>query len=192
MPTQILGPSGEVIPSAEIEGVRTQAMLSGPITDYETPYRASSILAQDTAAWRSPLLRRLFGRHPPRLTLARIHDLVRNDPHASAALDKLIGHSWTKGQCAMTHVAFGSFASIWWRLAHFRLAPDSRRRRGLRDQWLRAKNRHVRCSKSPLIRKLEFSASGRSIRTAWSSSAGANDRSATKPFTSSPSLNGSA
>ncbi len=73
---------------------RVGAMLeSGPITDYEAPYHAQSLLSQDVAAWRPPMRSGDFGATIRRdLTLARIQDIVRNDPHASAAIDKLCDH----------------------------------------------------------------------------------------------------
>jgi lambda family phage portal protein len=64
----------------------------GPVlTDYEAPYHAQSVFTQDLAAFRPPLRSGDFGLTIRRdLTLARIQDIVRNDPHVSSALDKLV------------------------------------------------------------------------------------------------------
>lgn len=76
-----------------------KAMLgdAGPIgpavSDYEAPYRAQSLHAQEVAAFRPPLRSGDFASTVRRdLTLARVQDLVRNDPHVSSALDKLVDH----------------------------------------------------------------------------------------------------
>ena len=66
----------------------------GPaLSDYEAPYRAQSLHAQEVAAFRPPLRSGDYAATVRRdLTLARIQDLVRNDPHVSSALDKLVDH----------------------------------------------------------------------------------------------------
>jgi lambda family phage portal protein len=89
---QILDASGDPVLPAEIERIRAQAMMDGfGRTDYEAPYHASSLLSQDTAAWRPALRSGDFAGLIRRdLTIARIHDIVSNDPHASTALDKLV------------------------------------------------------------------------------------------------------
>jgi lambda family phage portal protein len=68
------------------------------ISDYEAPYRASSLSSQELAAFRPPLRSGDFANAMRRdLTLARVQDIVRNDPHASSALDKLVDHVVGRG-----------------------------------------------------------------------------------------------
>jgi len=68
-------------------------LLQPYLTDYEAPFSAQSILSQSTAAWRPPMRSGDFGLTIRRdLTIARIQDIVRNDPHASSAIDKLVDH----------------------------------------------------------------------------------------------------
>jgi len=63
------------------------------VTDYEAPYAAQSLLSQELAAHRPPMRSGDFASTIRRdLTLARIQDVVRNDPHAASAIDKLSDH----------------------------------------------------------------------------------------------------
>ncbi len=85
---------------AKPQGIKAQLDGGDPgygfwplITDYEAPYHAQSLTTQDVAAWRPPMRSGEFGSIVRRdLTLARIQDIVRNDPHAGSALDKLCDH----------------------------------------------------------------------------------------------------
>ena len=88
---------GRQVPASEIGWSRPKAMYGegiGPaVSDYEAPYRAQSLHAQEVAAFRPPLRSGDFASAVRRdLTLARVQDLVRNDPHVSSALDKLVDH----------------------------------------------------------------------------------------------------
>jgi lambda family phage portal protein len=88
---------GRQVPASEIGWTRPKAMFGagvGPaVSDYEAPYRAQSLHAQEVAAFRPPLRSGDFAATVRRdLTLARVQDLVRNDPHVSSALDKLCDH----------------------------------------------------------------------------------------------------
>lgn len=87
----ILDASGAPVPPREIARIRVEAMRGGVLNDYEAPYRASSIWSQETATWRPPSRSGDFSGLVRRdLTIARIQDTIRNDPHASTALDKLV------------------------------------------------------------------------------------------------------
>jgi len=62
-------------------------------SDYEAPYRASSLYSQELASFRPPLRSGDFSNSMRRdLTLARLQDIIRNDPHASSAVEKLVDH----------------------------------------------------------------------------------------------------
>jgi lambda family phage portal protein len=71
--------------------VKADATLDhGVVTDYEAPYHAQSVFTQDLASFRPPMRSGDFASTIRRdLTLARVQDIVRNDPHVSSALDKL-------------------------------------------------------------------------------------------------------
>lgn len=92
---------GRQVPVSEVGWPRPKAMFDGPdgpgvgptLTDYEAPYRAQSIFSQEVAAFRPPLRSGDFASVVRRdLLLARVQDLVRNDPHVSSGLDKLVDH----------------------------------------------------------------------------------------------------
>lgn len=87
---------GRQVPAAEIGWSRVKASLSEAsraVSDYETPYRAQSLTSQELAAFRPQMRSGDFGLTVRReLTLARIQDLARNDPHVSSGLDKLVDH----------------------------------------------------------------------------------------------------
>lgn len=89
---------GRQVPASEVGWSRLKANFGGgpigpALSDYEAPYRAQSVHAQDVAAFRPPLRSGDFASTVRRdLTLARIQDLVRNDPHVSSGLDKMSDH----------------------------------------------------------------------------------------------------
>lgn len=90
---------GKRVPAREVGWSRPRAMWGdgggvGPmVTDYEAPFRAQSVHAQEMAAFRPPMRSGDFALTMRRdLMLARIQDLARNDPHVSSALDKLVDH----------------------------------------------------------------------------------------------------
>jgi lambda family phage portal protein len=88
-----MGVLGAIGSGLRLIGAMLDGGALGAVTDYEAPYHAQSVTSQDVAAWRPPMRSGDFGSTMRRdLTLARIQDIVRNDPHASAAIDKLCDH----------------------------------------------------------------------------------------------------
>lgn len=89
----VLDSAGAPVPAAEIARIRAAAVagIGGSVSDYETPYRAGSYDSQDTAAWRPSNRSGDFATLQRRdITVARVHDLLRNDRHARAALERLL------------------------------------------------------------------------------------------------------
>ena len=85
----VLDASGSVVPAAEIARVRASASVA--VSDYETPYAASSLTRQDVAAWRPPNHSGDFSTLQRRdITVSRVQDLLRNDRHARAAENRLV------------------------------------------------------------------------------------------------------
>ena len=88
---------GRQVPASEIGWARPKASFgdsgAGVVTDYEAPFRAQSLTSQGLAAFRPPLRSGDFTLTVLRdLMQARVQDIIRNDPHASTAMDKLVDH----------------------------------------------------------------------------------------------------
>jgi lambda family phage portal protein len=77
----VLDASGRPVPAAEIARLRAEA----------SAFRAASTVAQETAAWRPANLSADAAILPEKeVAEARTRDLVRNDPHARAAVGRLV------------------------------------------------------------------------------------------------------
>jgi lambda family phage portal protein len=84
MTTAVLDPSGTPVPASYIAGIRAEAF-------WPTAYRSGSYHSQEMAAWRPFSASADAAILPNRdLSIARVRDLVRNDPHAVAGVAKLV------------------------------------------------------------------------------------------------------
>jgi lambda family phage portal protein len=90
--TVLLDASGAPLAAADIARARITANLSPTLgSDYETAYRAAAYGTQETAAWRPPNRSGDYATLQRRdITVARVHDLLRNDRHARAGLERLL------------------------------------------------------------------------------------------------------
>jgi lambda family phage portal protein len=88
MTTAILDASGTPVPASYIAGIRSQAFTPATFTP---PFRSGSFHSQELAAWRPSTMSADAAIIPNRdLSVARVRDLVRNDPHAVAGVSKLV------------------------------------------------------------------------------------------------------
>jgi lambda family phage portal protein len=87
MSSGLLDPSGAAISSAHIANVRAEA-FGRP---FNQPYRSADRHSQEMAAWRPFSVSADAAILPNRdLSISRVRDLVRNDPHAVAGVAKLV------------------------------------------------------------------------------------------------------
>src|SRR4051812_3739015 len=87
MSSGLLDPSGAAISSAHIANVRAEA-FGRP---FHPPYRSADRHSQEMAAWRPYSVSADAAILPNRdLSISRVRDLVRNDPHAVAGVAKLV------------------------------------------------------------------------------------------------------
>ena len=92
--SQILDPAGLPVPQAIIDSVKAQANVTGMGTGgnlWHPAYHAAGLDAQDTVKWwptRSSADATVLPAKD--LTLARVRDVIRNDPVAHAAIEKLV------------------------------------------------------------------------------------------------------
>jgi lambda family phage portal protein len=85
MNAHVFGPDGRMIPPSSIAAVRASAAFEN------SSYRAAGLHAQDMAMWRPQSASADSALLPDREIInARAHDMVRNDPHASAGVTRLV------------------------------------------------------------------------------------------------------
>lgn len=83
MTSTVLDPSGAPVPAAQIAIIRASA--------FEPAFRSGSYHSQEMAAWRPFTASADAAILPNRdLSVSRVRDLVRNDPHAVAGVAKLV------------------------------------------------------------------------------------------------------
>lgn len=88
MTSGILDPSGAAVSSAHIANVRAEAFGGHHLAP---SYRAAERHSQEMAAWRPYSVSADAAILPNRdLSVSRVRDLVRNDPHAVAGVAKLV------------------------------------------------------------------------------------------------------